>query len=48
VGSWRKIVRVFIVACLAATMIAVGAAALLDHFVQESSATAFTEPSARI
>lgn len=38
--------RVFIVACLVATMIAVGAAAVLDHFVQESSSTAFTEPSA--
>jgi hypothetical protein len=40
--------RVFIVACLVATMIAAGAAAVLDHFVQESSSTAFTEPSARI
>jgi len=29
-------------------MIAVGAAAVLDHFVQESSSIAFTEPSARI
>jgi len=29
-------------------MIVVGAAAVLDHFVQESSSTAFTEPSARI
>ena len=40
--------RVFIVACLAVTIIAVGAAAFLDHFVQESSSAAFTEPSARI
>ena len=40
--------RVFIVACLVVTMVAVGAAAVLDHFVQESSSTAFTEPSARI
>jgi hypothetical protein len=28
-------------------MIAVGAAAVLDDFVQESSSKAFTEPSAR-
>jgi hypothetical protein len=40
--------RAFIVACFAAFMIAVGAAAVLDHFVQESSSTAFTEPSVRI
>jgi hypothetical protein len=40
--------RVFMVACLVATMIALGTAAVLDHFVQESSSTAFTEPSARI
>jgi hypothetical protein len=40
--------RAFIVASVAAIMIAIGAAAVLDHFVQESSSTAFTEPSARI
>jgi hypothetical protein len=40
--------RAFIIASFAAIMIAVGAAAILDHFLQESSATAFTEPSARI
>jgi len=40
--------RVFIVACLAATTIALGAAALLDYLVQESSKAAFTEPTARI
>jgi hypothetical protein len=40
--------RVFIAACLVASMIAVGAAAVLDDFVQESSSKAFTEPSARI
>ena len=40
--------RAFIVACFVATLIAVGAAALLDRFVQESSAAAFTEPGARI
>jgi hypothetical protein len=41
-------VRAFIIASFAAIMIAVGAAAILDHFLQESSATAFTEPSARL
>jgi hypothetical protein len=40
--------RAFIIASFAAIMIAVGAAAILDHFLQESSATAFTEPSARL
>jgi hypothetical protein len=40
--------RVFMVACFAVTVIALGAAAVLVEFVQESSATAFTEPSARI
>jgi hypothetical protein len=40
--------RAFIVAGFAAIMIAVGAAAILDHFVQESSSDAFTEPGARI
>jgi hypothetical protein len=40
--------RVFMLACLAATILAVGAATLLDHFVRESSSAAFTESSARI
>jgi hypothetical protein len=40
--------RVFILACLVAAMIAAGAAAIFDDLVQESSSTAFTEPSARI
>jgi len=39
--------RVFIVACFAVTVIALGTAAVLVEFEQES-ATAFTEPSARI
>ena len=39
--------RVFIVACFAVTVIALGTAAVLIEFVQESSATAFTEPSVR-
>jgi len=33
---------------LVAVVIAIGAAAILEDFVQESSAAAFTEPSARI
>jgi|HubBroStandDraft_6_1064221.scaffolds.fasta_scaffold7870199_1 hypothetical protein len=40
--------RVFIVACFAVTVIALAAAAVLDGFAQESSATAYTEPTARI
>lgn len=40
--------RVFVVSCLAAAMIAVVAAAVLVGFVQESSAAAFTESTARI
>jgi len=40
--------RPFILACCAAILIAVGAAIVLDRFVQEPSSTAFTEPSARI
>jgi hypothetical protein len=40
--------RVFMVACFAVTVIALGTAALLVEFGQELSATAFTEPSARI
>jgi hypothetical protein len=40
--------RAFFVACLVAGVIAVGAAAVLDDFVQEPSAAAFAEPSARI
>jgi hypothetical protein len=45
---WRKTMRAFIAACFAVALIAVSAAAFLDHFAQESSATAFAEPSARI
>jgi hypothetical protein len=40
--------RVFVMACLAAGVIAVGTAAILDNLVQEPAAVAFAEPSARI
>ena len=40
--------QAFITACFVAVAIAVGAAAILDYLVQESSAAAFAEPSARI
>lgn len=40
--------KAFIAACFVAIVVAVGAAAILDNFVQESSAAAFTESSARI
>jgi hypothetical protein len=39
--------RAFIVACAVAVVIAVGAAAILDRFVQETAYAAFAEPSAR-
>jgi hypothetical protein len=39
--------RAFIVACVVAGIIAVGSAAVLDNFVQESSAAAFTERGVR-
>jgi hypothetical protein len=40
--------RVFIVACFVVGIVAIGAAAALDSFVQESSAAAFTEPGVRV
>jgi hypothetical protein len=39
--------RAFMLACFAAVIVAVGAAAILDNYVQEPAATAFTESSAR-
>jgi hypothetical protein len=39
--------RSFIAACLVAAAIAVGAAAALDAFVQQSSSAAFAEGSVR-
>jgi hypothetical protein len=41
-------VPAFIAACFVAVAIAVAAAAILGNFVQESSAAAFAESSARI
>jgi hypothetical protein len=40
--------RVFVIACLFAAAVALGAAGILDNFVQESAKTAFAEPSARV
>jgi hypothetical protein len=40
--------RAFIVACFVAGFIAVGAAAILDNFAQESSSAAFAEPNVRL
>jgi hypothetical protein len=40
--------RAFLAACVAIVVIAVGAALVLDGFVQQTSAAAFTWPSARI
>jgi hypothetical protein len=39
--------RAFAIACLSTLVIAVGAAAILDNFVQESAQAAFSEPTAR-
>lgn len=40
--------RAFVIVCFAAAVIAIGAAALLDNFVQEPVSVAFAEPSARL
>ena len=40
--------RAFFFALLLGAVFAVGAAAILDNFVQESATTAFAEPSARV
>jgi hypothetical protein len=40
--------REFIVACLVAGVIAVGAAAILENFVQEPASVAFAEPGVRV
>jgi hypothetical protein len=40
--------RAFAVACLTAVVIAVGVAAILDNFVQQSAEVAFAEPTARV
>jgi F0F1-type ATP synthase membrane subunit c/vacuolar-type H+-ATPase subunit K len=40
--------RAFAFACLVVVGIAVGSAAILVGFVQESAGTAFAEPSARV
>jgi hypothetical protein len=44
----RKKMRAFTVACLTAVVIAVGAAVILDNFMQQSAVAAFTEPTARV
>jgi hypothetical protein len=44
----KKKMRAFAVACLTAVVIAVGVAAILDNFVQQSAAVAFVEPTARV
>ncbi|SHN78373.1 hypothetical protein [Bradyrhizobium erythrophlei] len=40
--------RAFVFACLVLAGIAVGSAAILIEMVQQSSSTAFAEPSARV
>jgi hypothetical protein len=48
VRNRRNSMRVFIAACLALCVIAVGAGVILDNFVQEPASAAFAEESARI
>jgi hypothetical protein len=40
--------RIFLAACAAAVIIAIAAAAILDGFMQEPSAAAFSRPGVRI
>jgi hypothetical protein len=40
--------RASAIACLSALAIAVGAAAILNNFVQQSATVAFAEPTARV
>jgi hypothetical protein len=40
--------RMFIAACFAAGVIAIGAAVILDNFVQEPASVAFAEDSVRL
>jgi hypothetical protein len=40
--------RVFLLSCMIAGVIAVAAAEILDNFVQEPVSVAFAEPSARL
>jgi hypothetical protein len=39
--------RAFIAACVVAGVVAVGAATILDNFVQQTARAAFAEPSVR-
>jgi cobalamin synthase len=45
--SGENTMRAFILACLVAGIIAGGAAAILDNFVQEPVSVAFAEPGTR-
>jgi hypothetical protein len=47
-GSRRDIMRAFLAACFVAAVVAIVAAFVLDNYVQESSAAAFTIPGVRI
>jgi hypothetical protein len=46
-GSWRRIMGAFLIACVVAIVIAIGASFVLDTFVQETSAAAFAQPGVR-
>jgi hypothetical protein len=47
-ATGEKIMRSFVAACFIAAVIAAGAAAALDAFVQQSSSAAFAEGSVRL
>jgi hypothetical protein len=43
-----NVMRIFLAACAAAVVIAIGVAVVLDGFIQESSAAAFSRPGVRL
>jgi hypothetical protein len=45
--AWREIMRAFLAACAVAVVIGIATAFVLDNYVQESSAAAFTLPGVR-
>ena len=43
-----NVMRIFLAACAAAVVIAIGVAVVLDGFIQESSTAAFSRPGVRL
>jgi len=46
-GSWRWIMRAFVIACVVGVVIMTAASVVLGTFVQQTSAAAFTRPGVR-